>query len=108
MMSLHDQIQDDLSMILNLDEMASEHTIGIGVEKKTITVILDNDSANLDMLKSQGVYPADCLFYAKSSDVAGVTANMLIQFDGNPYQVVGIVEDDGLTRVSLQAAKGGF
>ena len=109
-MSLHDQIGEDLSIFLDLDDMATEHTIclpGDSAERK-ISVIVDNDQGQQNALKTQGVYACDLLFYAKSSDLPGITANSMIQFDGRPYQVGPCVEEDGMTQVTLQACAGGL
>ena len=109
-MSLHDQIGEDLSIFLDLDDLATEHTICLpgNSEEKKISVIIDNDQGQQNALKAQGVYTCDLLFYAKSSDVTGIAANSMIQFDGRPYQVVSPVEEDGMTQVALQACAGGF
>ncbi|HEX3027647.1 MAG TPA: hypothetical protein VHR42_10565 [Clostridia bacterium] len=110
-MSLHDQIEEDLSIFLDLDEMAAKHTVCLPGDPapREIAAVVDNDEGQQNALRSQsGVYSGTVLFYAKTSDVSGITANSMIQFDDRPYQVAGIVEEDGMTQVTLQAGEGGF
>lgn len=108
-MTLHEQVGDDVAMFLDLDDMASEHEICLPgqSEPRKISVVVDNDEGQQNALKAQGVYAGDLLFFAKATDVPGITANAMMQFDSRPYQIVDTVEEDGVTQVTLQAYAGG-
>lgn len=108
-MTLREQVEADLSIFFDLDEMAEEHTITFGQMTKTVSCVVDNDEGQRNSLRSPGSnYDGDMLFFIRSSDVAGIVPEMLIQFDGRPYTVAGAIEEDGMTQITLTAGQGGF
>ncbi len=108
-MTLREQIEEDLSIFFDMDEMATEHTITIGQTTKTVSCIVDNDEGQRNSLRSPGSnYDGDMLFFIRSSDAAGIVPEMMIQFDGSPYMIAGVVEEDGMTQITLTAGQGGF
>ena len=110
-MTLREQMADDLNMFFNLDEMAAEHSIVTAdvPEGMTVRCVVDNDQGQKNSLQSPGgIYDGTLLFFAKTADVQGLRPQMLLQFDGVPYAVLGIVEEDGVKQVTLAASQGGF
>lgn len=107
-MTLREQFDEDLSIFLDLGEMATTHSLTVGKTSRIIACVVDNDTAQRHSLQSGGNYDGECLLFAKSADVAGVHAGMLIQFDSVPYQVSGVVEEDGMTQITFAAGQGGF
>ncbi|MVB11074.1 hypothetical protein CAFE_17760 [Caprobacter fermentans] len=108
-MSLKDQIAGDLDLFFDLDEMAEPHTLTIGGTEREISAIVDGDGGQRNSLKAPGgAYDGDLLFYAKTADLSGAVQNALIQWDGVPYRVGPVVEEDGISQVTLTAGQGGF
>ena len=107
-MTLREQFDHDLSVFLDLDEMATEHRITTGQVSHVISCVVDNDSAQSNSIQSSGTFDGDLLFFAKSADVGGLKPRMLIKFDGVPCEITGAVEEDGMTQITLTASQGGF
>lgn len=108
-MSLKDQIAEDLTLFFDLDEMAETHTLTVGGAEREIPAIADGDEGQRNSLKApEGTYDGDLLFYAKTSDLSGVVQGGLIQWDGVPYRVAAVVEEDGISQVTMTAGQGGF
>ena len=109
-MTLREQFGDDLGIFLDDDELATEHAIKTTAdpEGKPILCVVDNDEALQDAIKSQGTYDGNILFYARTSDLPGIRQEMMLTFDDVPFSVSGVVEEDGMTQVTLAAAQGGF
>ncbi len=108
-MTLREQFDEDLSIFMDLDEMATEHRISVGQASSVISCVVDNDAAQRNSLQSPGGnYDGDFLFFAKTADVHNLKPDILIRFDGVPYQVTGVVEEDGMTQITLAAGQGGF
>lgn len=104
-MALCDQVEDDLSMFFDLDEMATIHNIS----GKQISVVIDNDQGQRNSIKAPGgVYDGNLLFFAKTSELPTILPDSMITFDGVPYQVVGVVSEEGMSQVTLRAGMGGF
>lgn len=110
-MTLREQMADDLDMFFDVDEMADEHTIVTAAVPTGITVrcVVDNDQGQKNSLQSPGgIYDGNLLFFAKTADVQGLRPQMLLQFDGVPYVISGVLEEDGVTQATLVASQGGF
>jgi|GEM_PF-2273480 len=109
-MAVNDQIKEDLSIFFDLEEMAELHKIKLpaDVVAREITVIVDDDQLQQNGMKSAGTYEGNLLIFVNSSDVSEITKKMLILFDGVPYQVAGLVDEDGMTQITLSAGMGGF
>jgi hypothetical protein len=108
-MTLREQESDDFAMFFDPDEMGSEHLIVTDASEKTILCVLDNDQGMKNSLQSPGgIYDGNLLFFAKTADLTGLQTNMMIQFDGVPYVVSGVVEEDGISQVTLSSSRGGF
>lgn len=110
-MSLCNQIEEDISIFLDLDDMATVHIIRLPGDTQTreITVVVDDDELQRNSLKSSnGVYDGDLLFFARSEDVEGVVPDSFVQFDKVPYQVSSAVDSDGMKQITLRAGRGGF
>jgi len=109
-MALNNQIKEDLSIFFDLEEMAKLHKIKLpgDAAAREITVIVDDDQLQQNGMKSAGTYEGNLLIFVNSSDVSEITEKMLIQFDGVPYQVTGLVNEDGMTQITLSAGMGGF
>lgn len=110
-MSLQDQIEEDISLFFDLSDMATVHTICLPgeISEHEITVVMDNDGAQRNSLKSPGgIYDGNLLFYTRTTDVAGIVPDGMIRFDNIPYQVVSAVDEDGMTQVTLRTGMGGF
>lgn len=110
-MSLCDQVQEDISIFLDLEDMATVHTIQLpgDTQARNITVVVDDVELQRNNLKStDGIHDGNLLFFASSADIGGISENELIQFDGVPYQVIGIVDEDSMKQITLRAGMGGF
>ncbi len=110
-MTLREQVADDFAMLFNPDEMGSEHSIVTDASPggKTILCVVDNDQGMKNSLQSPGgVYDGNLLFFAKTADILGLQPRMMIQFDDVPYVVSGIVEEDGISQVTLASTLGGY
>lgn len=106
-MSLRDQVLEDLKTIFNLDEMASEHRFA----GRVLQLVVDNDQLQKNALQSPGgLYDGDVLIFAKAGQLAGLqlTPGRAVDFDGRPYVIAGIIDEDGVTQITLTAAQGGF
>ncbi len=110
-MSLSDQINEDVSIFLDLDDMATIHTIQLpgSLAGKEIAVVVDEDEAQRNSLKSPGgTYDGDLLFFARAEDVEGIIPESQVLFDKVPYRVVSAVDSDGIRQVTLKSGMGGF
>lgn len=109
-MTLREQFGDDLDIFLDADELATEHTIRLTVsqEEKKVLCVVDDDEALQNAIKSQGTFEGNILFYARTSDLSGIEQEMMLIFDGVPFLVSGVVEDEGVTQVTLTTTQGGF
>lgn len=106
-MSLREQFNEDNQIFFDADEMATLHLI----QDRTLLVVVDNDQLQKNALQVQGgVYAGDLLLYVKTADLTGlrVAADALITFDKRPYVIASLLEEDGVTQLVLQAAKGGY
>lgn len=110
-MSLSEQIQEDNALFFDSDDMAEVHKIQLpgGVSVRDIAVVIDNDQLQQNRLKSPGgTYDGKILFYVPKVEVWGLVEQALIQFDGIPYQVLAIVDEDEILQVTLDTNMGGF
>lgn len=110
-MALCNQIEEDISIFLDLDDTATVHTIRLpgDTQAREITVVVDNDEGQRNSLKSPGgLYDGNLLFFARTADVAGAAPEGMIIFDGVPYKVAGAVDEDGMSQITLRAGMGGF
>ncbi|MCI1965881.1 MAG: hypothetical protein LKJ17_07095 [Oscillospiraceae bacterium] len=108
-MTLREQLGADLNLFLDLDEMAETHTLTIGGEMREIPAIIDGNAGQRNSLKAPGgVYDGDLLFYARTADLNGMARNGLIQWDDIPYRVAAMVEENGMSQVTLVAGMDGF
>lgn len=57
-----------------------------------------------------GLYDGDVLIFAKAGQLAGLqlTPGRAVDFDGRPYVIAGIIDEDGVTQITLTAAQGGY
>lgn len=110
-MSLSEQIQEDNALFFDPDDMAEVHKIQLPGEMsvRDIAVIVDNDQLQQNSLKSPGgTYNGKMLFYVPKTEVPGLVEQALIQFDGVPYLVSEIVDEDKILQVTLDTNMGGF
>lgn len=108
-MTLREQVEEDLSIFLDLDEMATEHTITFGQATRTVSCVVDNDEGQRNSLHSPGGnFDGDVLFFIRTADAAEIIPGMPIQFDGIPYMVSGVIDEDGMTQITLTAGQGRF
>ncbi len=110
-MTLSEQIGEDEAIFFDLEEMASVHTIQLPGDflPRDVPVIVDDTQLQQNSLKSaDGTYHGDLLVFVRKNEVPGLSEHTFIQFDGVPYQVVKVVDEDGILQVTLGTNMGGF
>lgn len=58
-----------------------------------------------------GLYDGDVLIFAKAGAALPwpqLTPGRAVDFDGRPYVIAGIIDEDGVTQITLTAAQGGY
>lgn len=105
-MSLREQFDEDLDIFFDLDEMATEHDL----QGRKLQLVVDSDQLQKNALQDPGgIFDGDFLLFAKTRDLSGlrIAAGSLIELDARPYQILSVIDEDGVTQITLSAAQGG-
>lgn len=104
-MSLKDQIQSDLAILINIDEFAESHAI----DGRTLNVIVDNDRLKERSKKEyDGISVGEILYYVKAVDFGERPEQGTPQiFGGRQMYVFDCREDDGMYEIILNQNRGG-
>lgn len=106
-MSLREQMLGDLETIFNPDEMASEHRFA----GRALRLVVDNDQLQKNALQAPGgICDGDILLFAATAELQGLqlAPGRAVDFDGSPYRIAGVIDEDGVTQITLMVAQGGF
>lgn len=100
MMTLKEQIKEDISIFLDDAEFASIHV----VEGEEISILVDNDRlAELKGGTDNTLGEADLLFYAKTADLPSKRGyGHILNYDDEDWFVISWNENDGISEISLK------
>jgi hypothetical protein len=100
-MALRDYLDDDLDIFIDSDEFATSHTINGTV----VNAVIDDDlcqERQQSLNDVEGYFPATISYHiAATFFTVKPKPNSIQTFDGKPYRVGNITEDDGMYYVSL-------
>jgi hypothetical protein len=104
-MSLRDYLDGDLAVFVDADEFATPHIIN-GI---SVNVVVDNDlyqELQQSLNNVEGYFPAAISYHiAVSFFAVKPRTNSIQTFDGKPYLVESVTEDEGMYYISLQVSE---
>jgi hypothetical protein len=100
-MALRDYLTSDLTVFIESDEFATSHTIN----SIAVNVVVDDDlyqERQQSLNDVEGYFPASISYHIQASFFAiKPPVNSVQTFDGKPYRVGNVTEDDGMYYISL-------
>lgn len=100
MIKLRDYFESDLETFINLDEFGSE----IAIEKKNISVVVDNDLLKEMQLSNggEGLEDSEILFHAKKVDFDFTPrVGQDVLFNESLYYINDVKDDEGIYTITI-------